>query len=43
MQPRATALGDLHAQTFAHSFRLFFEQGAKLSRRVLGDVDHLAL
>src|SRR5947208_29239 len=41
MQSRATALSDLHAQTFAPATAgLFFEQAAKLSRRVLGDVNH---
>lgn len=41
VHPRATALCDVHAQAFASPLALLLEQSAKLSRSVLGDVNHL--
>ena len=42
VQSRTTALHNLNTQPFAR-FRVAFEQAAKLSHRVFGDIDHLFL
>jgi hypothetical protein len=41
MQTGTAAVGDVQAQTFARRFFLRREQGLKLSRCVLGNVNHL--